>query len=323
MITRLVFALLLLTPFTAFAQDHRDESMYYPGAFNWQFLKRYPDPARLFNAFDYGHAALYERLLTLPRSQASAALATDFEFLTRDLLVKPPKFAIAEDAVMPHYARLVWPAKQAFDWAHLLHRQIYDLYADPRISPARRDSLIERVTDAYLADADFAFAPVPKAMELMDEQPFSLRFRTEQPRFNGLIWAYHWLQVGLYEPFVTRKSTGEQRAGVESVVRRFRTMLADSARFPSVMPMTVAVAPRFSAAHPRAAAIFDNLHMMHDIISDILASPLMSRTEKRAEIIKQLAEMRDPSRNVMTLDHWKMMGDMMGGVDKMGGLALP
>ena len=63
--------------------------------------------------------------------------------------------------------------------------------------------------------------------------------------------------------------------------------------------------------------------MMHDIISDILASPSMSRVEKRAEIIRQLAEMRDPSRNVMTWEHWKMMGAMMGGVDKMGGLALP
>ena len=78
MIKRLGVALLLLAPVTASAQDHRDESMYFPGAFYWQFLKRYPDAARLFNAFDYGHAALYERLLTLPRPQASVALASNF-----------------------------------------------------------------------------------------------------------------------------------------------------------------------------------------------------------------------------------------------------
>lgn len=323
MIRKLAVAIALLAPLGASAQAQRDETMYYPGAFNWQFLKHYPDVARLFNAFDYGHAVLYERLLTLPHPEASAALSAEYTFLTRDLLVKPPRFAIAEEALMPHYARLAWPAKETFDWAHLLHRQIYDIYADSRLTPVTRDSLIERVTDAYLANADYALAPVPKAMELMDGQPFSLRFRREQPRFNGLIWAYHWLQVGLYEPFVAGKTTGEQRTGVESVLRRFRTMLADSARFPSVMPMSAAVAPRFSAAHPRAAAIFDNLHMLHDIISDILASPSLSRAAKRDEILKQLAEMRDPTRNVMTWEHWRMMGEMMGGVAKMGGLALP
>lgn len=323
MIRALALALLLFTPTSLYAQDGRDETMYYPGSFNWEFLKRYPQAARLFNAFDYGHAILYERLLTLPRERATTALATDFDFLTRDLLVKPPKFAISEEAVMPQYAQLVWPAKQAFDWAHLLHRQVYDLHADERLTPSKRDSLIERVTDIYLADAQYAFAPVPKAMELMDGQPFSQRFRREQAKFNGLIWAYHWLQVGLYEPFLAGKSLTEKRAGVESVVRRFRAMLADSTRFPSVMPMTSAVAPRFSAAHPRAAAIFDNLHMMHDIISDILASPTMSRAQKRAEIMAQFAEMRNPSTNLMGWDHWRMMGDMMGGVEKMGGVALP
>ena len=79
----------------------------------------------------------------------------------------------------------------------------------------------------------------------------------------------------------------------------FRAMLADLSRYPATMPMTAEVSPLFAAAHPRAAAIFDNLHMMHDIISDILASPTMSMREKRAEILKQLAEMQDGTRNLM------------------------
>ncbi len=48
------------------AQDRRDEQFYYPGRFNWQFLEIYPEAARLFNAFDYGHAVLYEKLYTRP-----------------------------------------------------------------------------------------------------------------------------------------------------------------------------------------------------------------------------------------------------------------
>src|SRR5688572_33137160 len=107
------------------AQDQRDEQFYYPGSFNWRFLKTYPDLARLFNAFDYGHAVLYERLYTLPDSaQAAPALEREYRFLTTDLLVRPPRFAVAEEVIEPTYAKLAWRAKLMFDWAHVLHRQI-------------------------------------------------------------------------------------------------------------------------------------------------------------------------------------------------------
>ncbi|MEO5799831.1 MAG: hypothetical protein ABIZ70_14490, partial [Gemmatimonadales bacterium] len=92
MIRTLLSLLLLASPVALAAQDSRDQTMYYPGTFNWQFLKQYPDAAKLFHAFDYGHAILYERLLTLPHDEATKALATDFTFLTGDLLVHPPKF---------------------------------------------------------------------------------------------------------------------------------------------------------------------------------------------------------------------------------------
>lgn len=181
------------------AQDRRDEQFYYPGSFNWQFLRHYPEAARLFNAFDYGHAVLYERLYTKPREQQAEALAKEYRFLTTDLLVHPPRFAVAEEAIEPRYAKVAWQAKQMFDWAHLLHRQIYDVYSDDRIPMARKDSLIERLTDYYLTRHDYAFTTAPKAMELMDGQSFSQTFRKRHVEFNGLIWAYHWLQVGLYE----------------------------------------------------------------------------------------------------------------------------
>ena len=157
-------------------------------------------------------------------------------------------------------------------------------------------------------------------MALMDEQYYSQVFRTEFPRFNGLIWAYHWLQVGLYEPLITGGTPGEKRAGVDTAVARFWRMVDDSARgFPRVMPMTPAIAPRFTADHPRAAAIFDNLHMMHDIISDILASDAVPRDRKREVIYAALDEFQDSTRNVMSPDEWLNMADHMGGIEAMGG----
>ncbi len=315
-------AILVGVPIGARAQDRRDEQFYYPGSFNWSFLKVYPEAARLFNAFDYGHAVLYERLFTTSLDRTAAALEKEYQFLTTDLLIRPPRFAVAEEVIEPSYAKLAWRAKQMFDWTHVLHRQIYDLYADASLTEPERDALIERVTDYYLSRKDYAFTATPKSMALMDEQWFSQIFRRRHPKFNGLIWAYHWLQVGLYEPLIAGKSPADRKAGVKATLARFWSMLEDPPdRFPKVMPMTSAVAPCFSARHPRAAVIFDNLHMMHDIISDILTTETIARSRKRALIYAQLAEFRDGSRNVMTMDEWRNMGEMMGSVGAMGGPA--
>lgn len=314
--------LALCVPAAVVAQDRRDEQFYYPGSFNWLFLKTYPEGARLFNAFDYGHAVLYERLLTKPRAEREAALEKEYQFLTTNLLIRPPKFAVAEEVIEPAYAKLAWQAKQMFDWAHVLHRQIYDIYSDERLNMAARDALIEKVTDYYLTRKDIAFTDVPKSMALMDEQYFSQVFRKRHAKFNGLIWSYHWLQVGLYEPLIAGKTPAEKKAGVKATLARFWSMLEDPpARFPTMMPMTATIAPTFSAQHPRAAVIFDNLHMMHDIISDVLAADTIPKSRKRAVIYEQLAEFRDGSRNVMSMDEWQNMGEMMGGIGTMGGPA--
>lgn len=302
----------------AAAQDRRDEQFYFPGAFNWQFLRHYPEAARLFNAFDYGHAVLYERLLTTRGDARAARLADEYRYLTTDLLVRPPRFAVAEEAVMPSYAKLAWQAKQMFDWAHVLHRQIYDVYSDERLTITAKDSLIERLTDYYLSRSDIAFTPVPKSMALMDDQRFSQVFRREHPEFNGLIWAYHWLQVGLYEPLLAGTTRDERTRLVQATVGRFWDMVR-TGDYPTVMPMTSAIAPEFSRRHPRAAVVFDNLHMMHDIISDVLASPLVANDAKRETIYAQLAEFRNPATNVITMADWLRMADHMGGVDAMGG----
>jgi hypothetical protein len=304
------------------AQDRRDEQFYYPGAFNWQFLARYPEAARLFNAFDYGHAVLYERLLTLEGEEQRRALAHEYTYLTTDLLVRPPRFAVAEEVIEPSYAKLAWRAKLMFDWAHVLHRQIYDAYADDRLTPAARDSLIERLTDYYLSRPAHAFTIRPKSMQLMDGQPFSQVFRRAYPGFNGLIWAYHWLQVGLYEPLILGSTPAERKAGIQAAVARFWQMLEQApATTPREMPMTSAVAPEFTRRHPRAAVIFDNLHMLHDIISDILLNSLIPQNGKRAEIYRQLEEFRASDRNTISMEEWRDMASMMGGVDAMGGPA--
>jgi len=128
--------------------------------------------------------------------------------------------------------------------------------------------------------------------------------------------------MGLYEPLIEGQTPAERKAGLAAGVARFWSMLEDPpTRMPAIMPMTPAIAPKFSERHPRAAAIFDNLHMMHDIISDILSADAVPHRRKREAIYRQLDELRDSTRNVMSLDEWRGMAEMMGGVAVMGGPA--
>jgi hypothetical protein len=59
--------------------------------------------------------------------------------------------------------------------------------------------------------------------------------------------------------------------------------------------------------------------MMHDIISDILVSDSVPSGRKREVIYDQLREMTDSTDQVMTWEDWREMGQMMGGIEAMGG----
>ena len=311
-------------PRAAAAQWSRTyEQFYLQAPHNWVFRRDYQSADRLFNAFDYGHAILYETLLTRPDAPAARLEEQEYRTLVERVLVRPPRVPLEEMAIEPMYARLAPEAKSMFDWAHILHRQLYDVLADERLDQAARDREVARLVAYYRSRPDLAFSRRPKSMKLMQEQPYSLAFRQKYPKFNGLIWAYHWLQVGLYEPLLAGRTPAERQAGVRATVARFWQMLGDAPRtVPYQMPMTPAVAPLFAARYPEAAIVFDNLHSMHDVVSDILANPAVPRGRKRAEILRAAAAFRDDTTLVMASDSaWLAMSRHMG-VENMGGPAV-
>ena len=295
------------------------ETFYLPAAHNWVFRNNYQHADRLFNAFDYGHAILYETLWTKPRAPASELEERIYDRLTKKVLVRPPHVPLEETAIEPMYAQLAPEAKAMFDWSHILHRQIYDVLADERIGSEAKDREVQRLIAYYKTRRDLAFSSKPKSMELMQEQPYSLAFRTKYPKFNGLIWGYHWFQVGLYEPLLVGTTSEARQAGVRATVARFWQMLKEPTRtLPYQMPMTAAIAPEFAKRFPEAAIIFDNLHSMHDVVSDILANPSVPRDRKRAEIVRAGQLFRDDTSYVMPVAGWLVMSREMG-VENMGG----
>lgn len=296
------------------------EQSYLPGKFNWQFRHNYPAADRLFNAFDFGHAILYETLWTNFDGSVAELEQRWYDRLTKEILLHPPRVPLEEAAIEIAYAKLAPEAKLMFDWAHLFHRQVYDVWADERIAPNAKDAKVAELLRYYKSRPDIAFSSKPKSMMLMQEQPYSLAFRKNYPKFNGLIWAYHWLQIGLYEPMVIGRTVDERQAGVRAALARFWQMLQEPPNtMPHVMPMTAEVAPEFAKRYPEAAIIFDNLHSMHDVVSDILANPSVSRDRKRAEIMLAARRYRDDSSFVISEQAWRTMAEHMG-IENMGGV---
>ena len=124
----------------------------------------------------------------------------------------------------------------------------------------------------------------------------------------------------IYDALLAGNNPAERRANIAMVTDRFWEMLrGGQSALPSMMPMSPAIATRFSAEYPEAAVIFDNLHSLHDVVSDILANPQVSRSQKREKILAAAARYRDNTSNVTTAEEWRSMAIEMG-VQNMGGL---
>jgi hypothetical protein len=300
------------------------EQTYLGASHNWAFRDRYPKSDRLFNAFDYGHAILYERLLRdagRPEIALRDIEGREFEFITTRLLVHPPALPLEEHAVGPTYTTFVPELFAVFDWTHILHRQIYDVLADERLDSATRDTRVAQLLRYYESRHDIALSRAPKSMMLMEGAPYSLVFRKQDPKFNGLLWSYHWYQMVVYDALLATNDAGGRHQNVDAATSRFWALIADApTHMPTVMPLAAAVAPRFAQRYPEAAIIFDNLHSLHDVVADILASPVVPAGEKRSAILHAIATFRDSTTETVSRDEWRSMASEMG-IEKMGGVA--
>ena len=288
---------------------------------NWAFRRDFAGVDALFNAFDYGHARLYETLWRDPAAARPTLDESEFRFITTRLLRDPPTVALDEGAIAPQWEKLAPEVAAMFDWAHMLHRQIYDVWTDDRIRTSDKDAQVAQLIDYYKSRRSLAFSSRPKNMNLMEGQPYSLSFRNRFPTYNGLIWSYHWLQMTLYEALLASRNSTQRRQNVDAVVARFWSLIDSSAaNLPTEMPQSPQIAPMFSDRYPEAAIIFDNLHSLHDVVSDVLADVRIPRGEKRRRILDAAARYRDDTSSVVTLDEWRSMARAMG-LEKMGGPA--
>jgi hypothetical protein len=254
----------------------------------YKFGQLYPEAQRLLFAFDYGHALVYEAVL-INRGRINDTEKFEKELLASILTIlkNPPNVKIDESDIAPEYTHKFPLILNLFDWSHLLHQFVLDVLAT---SKDRGPGMIQRVNelyDVYTANTPIAITDQCKTMLFMDGHYFSKAFRRNFPSFNLLIWSYHWFQIKLYEALL--KPTQAQRdTAVQKTIDEFKALIAnlpDSAEF-DMMPGTAKEAPTLAKLFPRIPAAFDNNHMLHDIVSDLLISDRVKTNDLRSEGIR-------------------------------------
>ncbi len=257
----------------------------------------YPEAQKLLFAFDYGHALVYEKLL-MDRGQI-----TDPEKFEKDLLAQimailknPPATKSDESDIAPQYVYTFPKILNLFDWSHLLHQFILDVLAT---SSDRGPAMTKRVQELYAQyqlKKMIAITDVCKTMLFMDGHYFSKSFRRTFPSFNLLIWSYHWFQIKLYDDLLLPTRL-ERDSAVAKTVADFKALISDlpdSADF-DMMPETAKEAPHFAAMFPAIPAAFDNNHMLHDIVSDLLTSEKVPSSSLRSEGLNMANMALDPN----------------------------
>jgi len=261
-------------------RDHR-----WPprGPWNWAVPRELPQLFREFNGIDFGHAHLAETLLrTQDPDRVEKARREVLDFIFSSPAVPPD-----EEQIAPTLVRLVWEAQRAFTWAHTFHRSLYDLFASDRVQDK------ERVYRQLLAN--YLDKPEAITSHRLDHHgklwsfPESKSFRDKFRKFNTQIWAYHWLQAATYDVQLMG-NVDRQRELLPKLITYYHGYLREPPVEWEFMPMMPEGAPEFSARFSDAAAIFDNLHMLHDNIDDVLSRPDLYPTleAKRTAILKAL-----------------------------------
>lgn len=262
--------------------EPRDKRFYYRAFWNFALREDLAELDSEFNGVDFGHSNLYENLL-LTGGKDVPAIDDRARKETLAFIATKPRLNPNEEAIAPTYMKLAWRAQNTFDEAHALHRATYDIMASDEPD---KDRALQNVL-VYYRESAYAITAKRLDHHRLDQLPYSKTFRQRFPLFNATIWSYHYLQVAVYDPLQAARDLPAKTQAVRPILATYHRYLDRPPVEWTFMPLTAELSPSFAARYPEIADIFDNLHMLHDNISDILASELLPTWDaKRAEIYR-------------------------------------
>lgn len=268
------------------AIEQRNEVSYLRGHYNTALFWRHNEAFRVGAALHFSHSKQHDVLLLTPLKHHERADA-DFD---RECLEFTKTFKARTEPTQEYYApytaRAAWKVFRAIDWTHIHHEQTYDIMAAQNIPWDEKKRWTDRAVDYYLRKNQVAFSCAPidvtmrRAAVMM--KPYFTYFRNYYPKSNNYFYAAHWWHPVIYEAQMLGGNGPAQEQMVKGADRIFFSeVLRDR---PQRMLLLREAAPRYSRMSPESANIFDNLHMFHGIVYDILAYEGWTIEEKRAEL---------------------------------------
>jgi len=289
--------------------------------------REFPELNELLLALERAHGVLYGGLIAEGdevRASGTDMPTFEFEFDMFDELVWMVEDLAGGEALDAQakagYAVLGERAAGVITRTHEFHRELLGIYADPEVTD--RASAVEAAVGRYLSRPEVALPAEPKNMDILYDHPYTWAFRTGYPDLGGFIWAAHWFQLAALEPMMTFRDRETRLEGLDTVTERFHRKLSYGEppdAFPTELPLAPPIAPGLVALHPRAAAILDNLNMMHDVLADILVSHEVE--DVQVAVDEAVSQFLDPQYRVVTRQNWILMA-LRHSIFNQGGPAL-
>lgn len=164
--------------------------------------------------------------------------------------------------------------------------------AEPGVGDAAKDM-------AILYDHPYTsfVPPVPP-----DREPHrELRY----PMLTGTLWAARWYGLAVLTPFEDFPAGPERDQALAIVEGRLRAKLSlaqPPEALPTELPLAPAIAPGLVATHEGAASIIDNLHIMLDVLADVLVHPKV--TSRRAAVQAVVEQFSTRQYRCVQVDEW-------------------
>lgn len=250
--------------------------------------------------------------------------------LTRQLsasAISPAPDADADrgfDSLGPRAAELI---RRAFAF----QRDVIAIYAS--LSPADRKAALDAAVQRHQRGPGLAVADAAKDMSILYDHPYTSfvppvppeaepHRELAYPSLTEAMWAARWYGLAVLTPLEDFLAGPERDRALETVEGRLRAKLSLGGlpeAPPTELPLAPAIAPGLVALHDRAASIIDNLHMMLDVIADVLVHPAVP--DRRAAVATVIEQFSTRQYRCVQVDEWIVVG-LRHSIFAQGGPAL-
>jgi hypothetical protein len=267
-----------------------------------------PVHARLIGE-ERAQALLFEALAAPGRRLAERAVRQRMTHLLADAAHAADDVDIVRgfDVLGPAAARLV---RGGFAF----QREVMAIYASR--PPADRRAALDAAARRYQAGPGPVIGDAAKDMSILYDHPYTSfvppvppeaepHRELAYPALTATLWAARWYGLAVLTPFEDFPAGAARDRALEFVEGRLRAKLALAAppeAPPSELPLAPAIAPGLVATHEGAASILDNLHMLLDVLADVLVHPKVAN--RRAAVASVVEQFSTRQYRCVQADEW-------------------